>query len=66
MRVPVVQVRVVRVAVVQRFMAMPMAMWLTHRLVMRVLVMLVVDVAVFMLDGVMHVHMAMPLGEMKV
>ena len=62
---PVMQIRIMRVAMAQRLMAMPMGMRLAHLAVMFMLVMLVVDVAVFMLKHAVLVFMIMALGQMK-
>ena len=59
------QVRIVRVGVAHRFMTMPVGMRLGHRSVMRVLMMFVVDVAVFVLQQFMDVFVRMPLGKMN-
>jgi hypothetical protein len=63
MPVPVVRVRQVRVVMDQRGMAVKMAVRLTHGVGRRVMVLVVfiVHVCVFVLDGVMYVTMAMSL-----
>ncbi len=67
MRVPVVQVRVMGVAVCQRDMLVPVRMGLARWVVraMAVLVVGVVRVAVLMLHAVMRVVMLMPLGQVQ-
>lgn len=62
---PVMQIRIMRVGVAQRLMAMPMGMRLAHLAFMVMLVMLVVDMAVFMLKHAVLVFMHMALGQMK-
>ena len=59
------QIGIVRVRVPHRFVPMPMGMRLTHRPVMAMLVMFVVNMAVIVFYGFMCVLMIMTLGQMQ-
>ena len=64
MAVPMVKVRQMRVAVAYRFVAVPMRVRLgTLVALMGVAVMHVVNMAVVMLDGLVHVFMLVPFGQ---
>ena len=62
--VPMVEVGIVRVLVPHRLVPVPMRMRFCHRSVMVVLMMAVVDVAVFMLQRLVAMLVVMPLGQM--
>ena len=62
----VVQVRIVRVAVPERIVAMPMRMRFDHRSIVMMLVMHVVNVGMLVLDRCVRMFMVMALGEMQV
>jgi hypothetical protein len=67
MRMPMVNVRVVRVSVLQSFMAMGMRMRFTGRIarLMLVLVMFIMNVAVFVLNRLMDMSVFMTFGEVQ-
>jgi hypothetical protein len=67
-RMPVVQVGIVRMPVHHRHMAMAVRMSLVRRLAgrMLVLMMFIVNVAVLMRDRLVHVLMAVPFRQMQV
>ena len=58
---PVMQVRIVRMRVLERFVAMPVRMRLCHRPVVLVLVVRVVNMEVFVLELLVRVLMFVPL-----
>jgi hypothetical protein len=61
--VTVVHIRVVRVLVAHRFVAMPMGMGLGHRLVMRMLVVFVMDMSMLVIGRLMPVLMLVAFGK---
>ena len=60
-----VDVRVMRMLVSQRFMPVPVRMRLGHRPLVHMAMMVVVDVAVLMLDRLMRVVVLMAFGQMQ-
>lgn len=65
-RVTVVVIRVVRMRMAHRLMAVPVRVRLGYRTLMAMLVMFVVDVGMLMLERLMRVFMHMPLGQVEV
>ena len=65
MAVPVMQIRIVGVFVPDRLMPMPVRMRLRYGSIVPVLVVLVVNVAMFMLQDVVLMLVLMPLGKMQ-
>lgn len=63
--VPVMRIRVVRVRVTQRLMAMPMRMRFAHRPLMRMLMMRVMNMDVIMFKRAVVMFVFVPFGEMK-
>ena len=65
MTVAMMQVRVMRVLVPQRLVAVPMGMRLGHRTVVGVLMMLIVDMGMIVFEHLMEMFMLMTLSEMQ-
>ena len=66
--VPVVQVWIVRVLVPHRHVMMPMGVRLARRIggTVGVLMMLVMDVAMLMVERLVHVHVLVPFGKVQI
>jgi hypothetical protein len=60
-----VDVRVVRMPVPKRFMPAPVRMRLRHRSFVSMVMMRIVEMAVLVLDCLVHVFMGMPFGQMQ-
>ena len=61
----VVKVGIVGMRVAQPFMAMPMRMMVERRSGVLVLMVCIMDVAVFMLEHFVNMHMLVPFGKMQ-
>jgi hypothetical protein len=64
MAVPVMKIRIMRMGVDYRLMAVPMRMRLDDRSIVLVLMMLIMEMAVFMFERVVLVFMLVPFSKM--
>ena len=65
MAVPVMQIRVMRMLVTHRLVLVPMRMRLRNGAIMVVLVMIVVDVAVFVCERLVNMFVLMPFRQVQ-
>ena len=62
---PMMQIRVMRMGMMQGRMMVPVRMWRRHRAIMGVLVMVVMSMAVFVVQCLVLVRVGMAFGEMQ-